>query len=263
MIALPQLRHELTLDVDGPVLAIQVIRRVVVPDRQHLVDGFQEHLVAVGVEVAECLGVRQQATRADAEQEAAVEHMVEHGDLRGDRCRMRVRHVDGAGAELHGLGLVHQAGEEDRAGGDVLGAVGDVFAAQSLDETQFVGEHEGFAVLAQRLPPILGEWVDWHGEEAELHLVVSRIVVRAERQPAVAVSRHAGMHARQGASICSAKQYILPRGIMLSKGEMQRILMSDVLLWQRCAMVATPLPARPAASADGHGQRNRAWRIRR
>ena len=60
-------------------------------------------------------------------------------------------------------------GDEGDAGGDVLGAIGDVFADIGLGEAEFIGEQKGFAVLLQRLPPILGQGMDRHGEEAEFH----------------------------------------------------------------------------------------------
>ena len=67
------------------------------------------------------------------------------------------------------LGRVDQARDEHRAGGDVLGLVGGVLADIALGEAELVGEDEGLAVLAQRLPPVLVQRMDRHGEEAELH----------------------------------------------------------------------------------------------
>src|SRR5687768_14736774 len=82
---------------------------------------------------------------------------------------MAVRHVDRAGAELDALGRIGERGDEHGAGGDVLGLVGRVLADITLDEAELVGEQEGLAILAQRLPPILAEAMDRHGEKAELH----------------------------------------------------------------------------------------------
>jgi len=56
---LADLRHRLLLDPDGPVLAFDVVGRLARPDLQHRVDGFEEHGIAVGVEIAERLGVGQ------------------------------------------------------------------------------------------------------------------------------------------------------------------------------------------------------------
>ena len=47
-----------------------------------LVDRFQEHRVAVGFEIAENFRVRQQPSGADAEDQASVEHVIEHRDAR-------------------------------------------------------------------------------------------------------------------------------------------------------------------------------------
>ena len=60
-------------------------------------------------------------------------------------------------------------GDEHRAGGDVLGLVGGVLADIAFGEAELVGEDEGLAILAQRLPPVLVQRMDRHGEEAELH----------------------------------------------------------------------------------------------
>ncbi len=90
---------------------------------------------------------------------------------------MRVRQIHRAGAELDALGRVHERREKERAGGDVLGLVGGVFAAIGLGEAELVGEHEGFAVLAERLAPVLVERMDRHGEEAELHAAILPVCV--------------------------------------------------------------------------------------
>ena len=60
-------------------------------------------------------------------------------------------------------------GDEHHAGRDVLGLVGRVLADIAFGEAELVGEDERLAVLAQRLPPVLVQRMDRHGEEAELH----------------------------------------------------------------------------------------------
>ena len=70
-------------------------------------------------------------------------------------------------------GSVDQAGDEHRAGGDVLGAVGGVLADIAFDEAELVGEDESLAILAQRLPPVLVQRMDRHREEAKLHNVLT------------------------------------------------------------------------------------------
>ena len=106
---------------------------------------------------------------ADSQIEAAVEHMIEHRDLGCDRRRVRVRHIDRAGAEPHPLDVVCDPGEEADPGRDVFREVGGVLADIAFGEAKLIGQHERFAILAQRLPPILLQGMDWHGEEAKLH----------------------------------------------------------------------------------------------
>ena len=135
---------------DVPVFSLDIVRRLAGPDLQHLIDRFEKHLVAVGVEIAEQFGIRQQSAGADSENQAAVEHVIEHRHGGRDGGRMGVRHVDGAGAEPDLLGGGRDPGQERDAGGDVLGLVGDVFADIGLGEPEFVGQQEGFAVFPQR-----------------------------------------------------------------------------------------------------------------
>ena len=79
--ALADIGQEMPLADDVPVFAAQIVGRLAGPDRQHLIDAFQEHGVAVGIEIAEHLRVRQQAARRNAEDEPAVEQMIEHRDF--------------------------------------------------------------------------------------------------------------------------------------------------------------------------------------
>ena len=168
-IALPEIEHQLAVDHGVPIFPYDPVRRLARPDLQHLVDAFEEHRVAVGVEIAEHLGVRQQPAGRDAEDEAPVEQMVEHRGIRRHRRRMIVRHVDRAGAELDAPGRLDQRADEHHARGDVLGAVGVVLADIAFGVAELVGEDERLAILAQRLAPVLLERMDRHGEEAEIH----------------------------------------------------------------------------------------------
>ena len=123
----------------------------------------------VRIEVAEDLGIGQQAAGADAEIQPAIEQMIEHRDLDRDGRGMAVRQVDRAGAEPHGLDAAGQAGEEHGAGGDVLRQVGDVLADIALAKAERVGEQERLLVLAQRFPPVAANRMDRHREDTELH----------------------------------------------------------------------------------------------
>ncbi len=85
------------------------------------------------------------------EDEAALEQVVEHRDLRRDRRRMAVGQVERAGAERDPLRQVREAGEEHRAVGDDLGQVGDVLADEGLGDSRAGRQQDRLAVLAQRL----------------------------------------------------------------------------------------------------------------
>src|SRR5260221_10219953 len=63
---------------DVPVFSVEIIRRLTGPNFQNLIDCFKKHLVAVGVEIAEQLGVRQQSAGAYTEDQTPVEHVIEH-----------------------------------------------------------------------------------------------------------------------------------------------------------------------------------------
>ena len=91
---------DLPLDPDGPVLALDVVGRLARPDLQHRLIASRNMALRSASRLPNASASDSKPARADAEDEAAVEHVVEHRDLRGDRGRMRVRHVDGAGAEL-------------------------------------------------------------------------------------------------------------------------------------------------------------------
>ena len=128
---------------------MKIIGRLAGPDIQNLIDRFKKHLVAIGIEIAEQLGIRQQSAGADSENQAAVEHVIEHRHGGRDSGRMGVRHVDRAGAEPDLPGGGGDPGQECDAGGDVFGLVGDVFADIGFGKAELVGQQERFAVLPQ------------------------------------------------------------------------------------------------------------------
>ena len=80
-------RRQGALSGEVPVLALAPIGRLARPDGEDMVDRFDQHGGAVGVEIAEDLGVRAQPARADAEHEAALEQMVDRLADDHDRAR--------------------------------------------------------------------------------------------------------------------------------------------------------------------------------
>jgi hypothetical protein len=154
---------------DFPVFPIDVIGRLAFPDLQDRVDRLDQHLVPIVLEIAEAFGIGHQPAGTDAEIETAVQHVIEHGDLRGDGRRVVVRHVDRTGAEPHALGVLGDPGEKHRRGGDGLGKVSDMLADIALGKAEFLREQERFAILCQSLPPVATDGMDRHGEKAELH----------------------------------------------------------------------------------------------
>src|SRR4051794_20921822 len=99
---------------------------------------------------------------------------------------MGVRHVDGAGAEFYALGGSGDPGDERDAGGDVFRLVGGVLADIALGIAEFVREQERFAVLLQRLPPVLADRMHRHGEESELHSICASSITSRDAP----VARH-------------------------------------------------------------------------
>ena len=73
-----------------------------------MVDRLQEHCRACHVHVAEYLGIRRERARADAQDEAATQQMVEHGDIASDGGWMMIGHVDSAGAEFDAFGGIYK-----------------------------------------------------------------------------------------------------------------------------------------------------------
>ncbi len=154
---------------DRPVFARQVIGRIARPQRQHMVHRLDQHVVAIPVVVAEQFRIGAQIAGADAHDEAALGHVIDHRDLRGDRRRMMVRHVDRAGAELDVPGLADQRSDENERGGDALGRIGDVLADETFGEAELVRDQGELAVLLEHLRVIAPGRVHRHDEEPELH----------------------------------------------------------------------------------------------
>ena len=146
--ALPDRRIQRARGGDLPVLAAQDVGRFARPDRQHLIDRFARHRLAVLIQRAENFRIRAQPARADAQNEAPVAHVIDHRDLRRHRRRMAVRQVDGAGAEADLPRLVGKAGDEGQRGGDGLGQIRHVLADESFGKAQLVRQQDGGTVFA-------------------------------------------------------------------------------------------------------------------
>jgi hypothetical protein len=132
-----------------PVLALDVVGWITHPNSQHRVNRFEKHSVTVRLKITKRLSIRQQSAGTDTENEAAIEHVVEHRNLRRGCDRMRVWQVNRAGAKLDAFRAVDQARNEHCARRDVFRAVGSVFADKALGEAQFVREHKGLSILAE------------------------------------------------------------------------------------------------------------------
>ena len=194
--ALAELGDQRALGGDGPMLALQIVGRLAGPDGENMIDRLDEHRGAVLVEVAENLGVGQEAAGTDAEDEAAVRHVVDHRHLAGDAGRMVVRHVDGAAAEPDLLRLVQEPRHEDQGRRDRLGGVGHMLADEPFDEAELVREDGHLAVFLQRLAELPPDRMDRHCEEAELHLRSSPELCAFRRAGAAAPAAERGARAR-------------------------------------------------------------------
>ena len=86
---------------------------------------------------------------------------------------MVVGHVDGAASEPDLLRLVQEPRDEDQRRGDGLRRIRHMLADEAFDEAELVREDGHLAVFLQRLVEFAPDWMDGHGEEAELHLVIS------------------------------------------------------------------------------------------
>src|SRR5580704_1349098 len=134
-----------------------------------MVDGLREHGATVGVELLHGLHVGAQNAGADAEQQAALEQVVDQRRLRRDQERMVERQIHHRGAELDLRGEAGKRGAEHQARRNVLGKVGEMLAAIAFAVAELVGEYESLAIFPQRLGVGTRQRVDGHDEEAELH----------------------------------------------------------------------------------------------
>ena len=190
--ALPRLADQRAPGGDVPEPALEVVRSVIRPQREDLVDGLDEHRVAVGVEVAARLHVGAQAARADAEYEAPLQHVVHHGDVRRDLRGVVVGQVDRAAPQLDVLRLVRDAGNEAQARRDGLAHVGDVLADERLAVSEAVRQQHRLAILLQRLRVVAPGRVHGHGEESKFHSAADerRLDPEISRQDAKAAKKH-------------------------------------------------------------------------
>ena len=150
----------------------QVVGRLARPDVEHHVDAFDEHGVTVAAEIAEHLGIRHQPAGRDPEDEAPLQHVVEHRHLGRHAGGVRIRQVHGARAETDRSGLVGKARKEGDRRGDDLGMVGRVLAAIGLGKAQLLRQEERLAILSNALRDRLVQRVDRHGEKRQFHLAL-------------------------------------------------------------------------------------------
>ena len=152
-----------------PEIAGQVVRRLTRPDIDDVIDGFDKHGIAVDAPDAERFGIGFKRARADAEDEPAFEQMIHHRCLRGDKNRVGMGQIGGAGAQFDLRGLCDQACLEQHRIGDAFGGVGHVFADIGFGIAQFIGQYDGLAVLFQALGIVLVQPVNRHCEKPDLH----------------------------------------------------------------------------------------------
>src|SRR5256714_15211321 len=94
---LADMRNQRLFRRNAPVFSLDVVRRLARPDIQHLINRFEKHRVAVGVEISEQFRVGQQPARTDAENQAPIEHVIEHRHTGGGGGRVSGWAVYGAG----------------------------------------------------------------------------------------------------------------------------------------------------------------------
>jgi hypothetical protein len=148
----------------------QIGGRIRRPDLLDHVDRFDQHAVALRrIVIAQELEIRQQAARADAQDETAAAHLIELRSLAGDDGGVAIGQRDDTGAEGKLAGPGNEARHEHQRGGVRLGRGRVVLAQEHLIKAEPVGE--------QRLVEILGEilihWpmrrMDRHHEKPETH----------------------------------------------------------------------------------------------
>ena len=154
---------------DGPVFSLAIDRCCACPQREDVVDRFREHVVAVGIEQSERLGVGAKDASADAQDEPAFEQIVEHRRVRGHDHGMAVRKIDHGRSDFHLRGRAQQRGDKHHAVGNVLGRVGEVLAAIAFAVSEPVGENKGFPILLERLDVAPCRGMHRHREIAKFH----------------------------------------------------------------------------------------------
>ena len=112
--------------------------------------------------------IRKQSAGTDAEGEAAVQQMIQHGNLADHMGGVGVGQVYRARAKMHLRSPPGHGRDEQRRRCDVLGQIAHMFADITFGKAQSVGQQERLLILAQALLPILAQGLDRHGEEAKL-----------------------------------------------------------------------------------------------
>ncbi len=151
------------------MIALQIVGRFPIPDRQDLINRLNHLLVLVEIEIPEDLDIRGQAARANPHDHAPVEQMIEHGHLCSHMDRMIAGHIDHAGAQLDLAGLVDQRGQENHATRDRLCQIRHVLADECLTIAKFVGQDHRILILLQDLAIVAGDRMDGLGKKSELH----------------------------------------------------------------------------------------------
>ena len=105
---------------------------------------------------------------AHAEHHASTGELVEEEDALGDHVGVVVAEGEDAGAELDGLGLLGDVGDEDLGAGDGLPAAGVVLADEDLVVAKFVEPLDGADIAADGEGHVVAHGVVGGHEEAEL-----------------------------------------------------------------------------------------------
>src|SRR4051794_40971950 len=121
---------------------------------------------------------------------------------------MGVRQIDDRGPDLDLRGDAEQRGDEHHAVRNVLGRIGEVFAAIAFAVSEPVGENKGFAILPERLDVTSRRRMDRHREITKFHAFLRggekgrRILVlwRLPHKSLSALAEVPGFHYRQETS---------------------------------------------------------------
>jgi len=136
---------------------------------EHLIDRFFEHGIAIRVEQFEAFRVGPRNPRTDPEQEAPLEHLIDHRDIGRDHGRVAERQVMDAGAQFDALRLPGEPGDEHQRIGHGLGEIEDMLAAIGFAISKLIREHKDVAILVQRLCIIPILRVNGLREKAKFH----------------------------------------------------------------------------------------------